>query len=179
MTVNLHHYDHDGRARFVTFCTHRKLPLLSCTLFKDLVVDTILTVCRETESRLLAYVVMPEHVHIVLVPPEAATLGPLVGRIKMLSAPGIIAELKLRKSRLLAQLEVVRDQEKRLALWQRRCYDHNCRTIESVWEKVNYCHNNPVKRHLSALPESYEWSSAKYYIDSVNTLLEIDVAASH
>lgn len=68
--MKLKHFDHDGRARFITFPTHRNLPILTNNLFREIIVEETIAVCRQLGIRLLAYVVMPEHVHLVLIPPE-------------------------------------------------------------------------------------------------------------
>ncbi len=176
--MKLKHYDHDGRARFVTFCTHQKLPILSNRVFRDIVVGRIHEFCHNRQLRLLGYVVMPEHVHLVIVPPEDVELGPLVGELKRITARDIHKLLKNSESDLSAKLLVQRDGRKKTAFWQRRCFDHNCRTEESVWEKVNYCHNNPVKRGLVRQRADWKWSSHSYYAASDNVLLEIDIAAT-
>jgi REP element-mobilizing transposase RayT len=76
--MKLKHCDHDGRARFVSFCTHRKLPILSDHLFRDIVVDRLQKISRDFRLRLMGYEVMPEHVHLVVGPPEDVELGPVV-----------------------------------------------------------------------------------------------------
>ena len=176
--MNLRHYDHDGRARFVTFNTHRSTPLLTDAEFNQIVVDTLFSVCRTRQLRLLAYVVMPEHVHIVVVPPLTAKLGKIIGEMKFSSAMKIHNVLAARQSLLLSRMQVIRNGKTKFCLWQRRCYDRNCRTESEVWEKVNYCHTNPVKRRLVKNPEDWKWSSYSYYQQSDNVLLEIDVTAS-
>jgi putative transposase len=174
--MHLRHYDHDGRARFVTFCTHKRIPLLTNNTFRKAVLETICYVSSEFKLRLLGYVLMPEHVHVVIVPPEEVVLGDVVGEIKRQSALWIHDLLQKQGGPLMDQLTIIRNGVSRFVLWQRRCYDHNCRTEQDVWEKVNYCHNNPVKRGLVKSPERWEWSSYRYYADGTNALLEINLA---
>lgn len=162
--MDLRHYDHDGRARFLTFCTHERRPIVSNARFRDIVVDCILESRSEFGFRLLAFVVMPEHVHLVIVPREDAEAGRIVGEIKSRSARRI-HEL-LRGSPLEIQLMVDRNGVRRFALWQRRCFDHNCRTPEKVCEKVRYCIWNPVARGLVGRPEDWPWSSAGWDVNS-------------
>ncbi len=140
--------------------------------------DRLHKFCHDYQLRLLGYVVMPEHVHLVIVPPEDVELGPLVGELKRITARDSQKLLKSSESDLYARLLVPRDGKEKTAVWQRRCFDHNCRTEESVWEKVNYCHNNPVKRGLVRQPAGWKWSSYSYYAASDNVLLEIDIAAT-
>jgi putative transposase len=176
--MKLKHYDHDGRARFVTFCTHHKLPILSNHLFRDIVVDRLYETCTDFHLKLLAYVVMLDHVHLVVVPPDDLELGPIIGDVKRHTARDIHKLLKGTASDLSGELLVRRDGKEKIAVWQRRCFDHNCRTTESVWEKVNYCHNNPVRKGLVRQAADWQWSSFGYYASSDNVLLEIDVTAT-
>jgi putative transposase len=172
--MNLKHFDHDNRARFVTFCTHQRIPVLTNNRFRRIFIDVVERVRRDTGFRLLAYVLMPEHVHLVIVPPESAELGPLGGEIKRISSLQIHESMDNAKGHLVTRLTVIRDGAKKFTLWQRRCYDHNCRTVESVWEKVNYCHNNPVVRRLVESPEDYRWSSYMAYLGREDAILAID-----
>lgn len=63
----------------------------------------------------------------------------------------------------LKKLTVVRNRIERFALWQRRCYDYNCQTIKSMWDKIYYCHNNPVVRGLVKDPGDWQYSSYNWY----------------
>jgi hypothetical protein len=58
--------------------------------------------------------------------------------------------------------------------WQKRCYDHNCRSVDTVREKTIYCHNNPVKRGLVRHPSEYRWSSYDWYTGERDVPLAID-----
>ena len=75
---------------------------------------------------------------------------------------------------LLPQLQVVRDGIPKRSVWNRRCYDHNCRDRDSVIEKINYCHNNPVKRGPVSEPGQWEWSSYRWYMGCRDVPLAID-----
>ena len=160
--MKLKHYDGDGRARFVTFCTHKKMPLLTNNRYRKIVVESIAAIRDRYKLKLLGYVLMPEHVHIVVVPPEEVKLGPVIGKLKILSSKGIHELMRNLNSPLIERLTVRRNKTDNFVFWQRRCYDHNCRDAESVWEKVNYCHNNPVKRGLVSEPQNWIWSSYRY-----------------
>ena len=105
---------------------------------------------------------MPEHVHLVLLPPEGMRLGLVIREIKSRSA-----------KRYFAVTDVAPQGQKHVS-GQRRCYDHNCRSIESVREKVRYCHNNPVARGLVNAPGDWEWSSYNWYRGRRDVPLTVD-----
>ena len=73
--MKLKHYDNEDHARFVTFCTHRQIPVLTDDACRQAVLDSLIEVRSSAGFQLLSYVIMPEHVHMVLIPTEAALLG--------------------------------------------------------------------------------------------------------
>ena len=113
---------------------------------------------------ILGYVVMPDHVHPVLLPPNGTKLGVLIGQMKERSAHAIISVRK----------DISKRPNRQSAVWQRRCYDHNCRTPDIVIEKIRYCHNNPVNRGLVDAPGDWPWSSYRWYDGDNDTPLDID-----
>jgi len=48
-------------------------------------------------------------------------------------------------------------------LWHKRGYDFNVTRMETLLQKLDYCHKNPVARGLVDRPEQYRWSSHRYY----------------
>ena len=176
--VRLRHFDGDGRVRFVTFSTYRRLPILSNRVFRQIVTTAIDEVRAGGRFCLLGWVLMPEHVHLVLLPGEGEKLGAIVGDLKRISARRIHDRLSAEKSKLNKILTANRHGRVRFGLWQPRCYDHNCRSEESVWQKVRYCHWNPVQRGLVSRPEEWIWSSYRWYRGLDQVLLEMDALPS-
>jgi len=167
----LRHYDHLNTARFVTFsCYHRHKLLLAPPVIR-VFLETLEFIRKHYGIRLFGYVIMPEHVHLVVHPPDSIKLGPVVGHLKSKSASRVIAERMLY---LPANCTIEKDGERRQAFWQPRCYDHNCRTPDIVVEKINYCHNNPVKRGLVTEPGEWRWSSFNWYAGEPDVPLLLD-----
>jgi len=98
-------------------------------------------------------------------------LGPVIGKFKSKSAGKIISEKILD---LPDDCRVFKNGRERSAFWQPRCYDHNCRTRETVLEKIEYCHNNPVKRRLASEPGQWRWSSYNWYAGMSDVPLVMD-----
>lgn len=90
----LRHYDHLNTARFVTFSCYRRLPLLTSDLVIQTVVDELAAVRTRHLFRLLGYVIMPEHVHLVIHPRPESKLGLVIAEFKSRSAARIIAAVK-------------------------------------------------------------------------------------
>ncbi len=167
----LRHFDSLGTARFVTFSCHERRNLLSSVVVRDELTKHLDWMRDHYRVSIFGYVVMPEHVHLVLLPSNETKLGPVIGHLKSRFASKVIRE---RLVELPADCRVKRDGRERVAFWQRRCFDHNCRTSETVREKIHYCHVNPVKRGLVESPEQWRWSSSSWYAGSDNVPLAID-----
>ena len=123
---------------------------------------------------ILGYVIMPNHVHLVLHPPAGTEMGCVIGLIKTRSSRRILRAWKESDAKILSRLSVNTQGKTGFAFWQRRCYDHNCRGLESVRDKINYCHLNPVRAGLVAEPGDWPWSSYRWYHDMDEVVLDID-----
>jgi putative transposase len=172
--MKLRHFDHDGRARFITFCVARRIPLLTNDAFRHVIADCIAAERIRHGFRLLGYVLMPEHIHLVIVPQLEGKIGDIIGDIKRVSSETLHEMLQQSNCDLISRLLVKRDGEWRFGLWQRRCYDHNCRNDEAVWRCIEYCHQNPVSRGLVRNPEDWRWSSYQWYTGGRDVPLSID-----
>ncbi len=118
---------------------------------------------------------MLDHVHLVVIPPVEAELGRIIGDLKRTSARDILDFLRTNDSALLEELMVVRDGRLKSVLWQKRCFDHNCRNDDAVKSRIEYCHSNPVKRGLVQNAEDWPWSSCRWYLGIKDVKLRIDV----
>jgi len=129
----LRHYDHLNTVRFVTFSTFRRIRLLTKPAPIEIFIDTLKSIREKHRLRIFGYVIMPEHVHLVLHPPQSAKLGLIIGELKSKSASRIITD---RLVEFPEACYIRKDGRKRLSFWQPRCYDHNCRSNETIVEKI-------------------------------------------
>jgi len=172
--TQLRHFDHLNTARFVTFSCFHRFRLLTSPAVIQVFLEELDGVRNRLGLKLYGYVVMPEHVHLVLWPPDPVKLGVVIGQLKSLSARRMLPLLKTQRGMALDLLEVKRNSEGRLVFWQIRCYDHNCRTPEIVREKIEYCHKNPVVRGLVNDPAAWRWSSYNWYVGCTEVPISMD-----
>ncbi len=98
---------------------------------------------RRKRAHVLAYAVMPDHFHALLVPNEGTTISEVMKSIKGFTAR--------RLNNML---------DRSGPLWQRSFYDRMIRGEQQLLETVNYLHMNPVVAGLVAHAEDYQFSSA-------------------
>jgi putative transposase len=158
----LKHFDSTGTARFITFNSYRNQPSLTNDSAKAILARFLNQTRQKYGFRLLGYVFMPEHVHLVIHPIDGTPVGKVIREIKSLSA------------RDWFRLHEPPAQDVTRVYWQKRCYDHNCRTAEVVREKIEYCHTNPVRRGLVNEPAEWKWSSYNWYSGRRDVPLQMD-----
>lgn len=98
--------------------------------------------------QLLAYVVMPNHVHVLIRIINEARLSKIVHSWKSYTAKRII------------ELDVGWPDANKKAVWQREYWDRYIRDDRHLRAVVDYIHLNPVKAGLVKNPEAWAWSSA-------------------
>jgi REP element-mobilizing transposase RayT len=126
-----------------------------------------------TGFRLIGYVVMPEHVHLLISEPREGTPSTVLHKLKL----GVARKLRKRKRACAGQLRLpfAAPREPLRAFWQARFYDFNVYSRGKKREKLNYMHANPVKRGLVNHPRDWAWSSWAYYFSGEKPLLPMDV----
>ena len=129
-------------------------------LAKQILIEELMTLRSKDGVRFLGYVIMPEHIHLVLWPPLDTQLGVLIGQVKGRAGHRIV---RIADETVLRGLAVTTREQRQYQVFQRRCYDHNCRTIDAVRDKVEYRHKNPVTRGLVNSPGEWAWSSYNWY----------------
>ena len=148
MPLGLVRFQQSMQSHFVTFSCYRRLQLLRPIRFRDLFVESLERVRLKYRFRVYGYVVMPEHVHLLVSEPEVALLATA------------LQALKISVARQALQ---VWNEPEPMRFWQKRYYDHNVRSHQSFLEKLRYIHRNPVKRGLVLNPEDWSWSSFRHY----------------
>ena len=131
MPLGLKRYQQEGDDHFITFSCHHRNPYLDTPTSRDIFLDSLERTRSRCQFEILGYVVMPEHVHLLVSEPPDDLLS------KALQA------LKISVSRLLTERP----------FWQTRYYDFNVFTHDKRVEKLKYMHRNPVKRGLVTQPE--------------------------
>jgi putative transposase len=161
--------------RFLTFSCNQRLPLLGNPLIRDRFARELELTRREMGFTLYAWVLMPEHVHLLLCPrlPEFP-VSAVLSRLKRPFAKAVVGRWRELNAPVLAK---IRDREGLAHFWLKGGgYDRNIRDEEEFWEKLGYIHRNPVKRGLVKEPRDWAWSSARWYGgEREGTLVEVHV----
>ena len=106
----------------------------------------------------VGYVVMPEHIHLLISEPERGTPSSVMQVLKQRFARQVLKQI--RRGQSSSQLGLWEEEEH---VWQRRFYDFNIWNQEKRIEKLRYMQRNPVKRGLVLELQHWAWSSFRWY----------------
>lgn len=158
--------------RFITFSCERRLPLLGHPGIRDVFVAAMAEAKLRFRFDLFAWVVMPEHVHILIRPRDGIPASRLLNFVKKSVAQRVITRWKRLKAPVLTA--IVRDDESP-RFWQKGGgFDRNVREAAEFAKEVRYIHRNPVERGLVANPEDWQWSSVRWWMGMRDGELECD-----
>ena len=141
MPLHLKRYQQEGDEHFLTFSCHNREPYLNDPSSRTLFLTVLETTRIRYKFEVLGYVVMPEHVHLLLSEPSEKSLA------------SAIQALKLSVSKRSSQHP----------FWLPRYYDKNILTHTQRIGTLRYIHRNPVTRGLVSNPEDWPWSSYRLY----------------
>jgi putative transposase len=170
-------YNIPGHAHELTFSCFQRLPLLSKDRTCRWFVDAMESARRELSLSLWAYVIMPEHAHVLLCPRPAAYEVRLIRTA--LKVPVQRKALQYLRQHTLSFLERLGDGQPNgkvsYRFWQRGGgYDRNVIEPATVLQMIAYLHNNPVRRGLVPSPTDWVWSSARFYAGYANVPIRMD-----
>lgn len=176
-----HRHYTPGQLQFITTGIYRRAQIFLSARFRHCFVEELVGLREEMHFVIVGWVLMPEHFHI-LIRPEPADATPLiVKRLKERVAISILRTLRdnpqhpwCRKMLDRFRLPPTVHDESHCRLWQRRFHPFNVYSRKKVLEKLNYMHNNPVKRGLVKHPGDWPYSSWRFYFRGDASLLAVD-----
>jgi putative transposase len=169
MTRGLERWYGGHDLHFITCSCYQRRPGLDNAGRRDLFLRVLERARQKYRFVVIGYVVMPEHVHLLITEPEVGN-------------PSVVMKVvKERFTKLLRRLpthpETADEWGTRAItgpIWQKRFYDFNVCSKEKRIEKLRYIHRNPVKRGLVTTPEERKWSSFRSYACGEEGLVKVN-----
>jgi putative transposase len=165
----------ENAAHFITSTVIEWLPIFTTAACCDILVRSF-EHCRKNKGlHIHAWVILDNHFHAII---SGSRLAQTVSDFKKFTAHELLAQLKLEgRGWLLNQLTYFRAAHKRESahqLWQEGIHPQSISSDDVMLQKLEYLHNNPVKRGLVAAPEHWIYSSAHEWLVGANPVMRVD-----
>jgi REP element-mobilizing transposase RayT len=164
---------------FITTTAVQRLHLFRRPVIKRIIIDSLNYMRVQNWLKLHIFVVMPNHVHLIVRCLHEHTLSSTLRDFKKHTAQQIIRQFQAENNgRALSVLEQAANHipDQWYKVWED---GYDARDIFSqgfLRQKAEYCHNNPCQPQWALVerPEQYPWSSARYYLLGEPAIIPVD-----
>ena len=153
----------DNPCYFLTSVTKDRLPVFRTDKVKQILCNALTEACTSHGIMIFAYAIMPDHSH--LITDSARSIADVLRLTNGIAAKRVLDYLK--ENNFESSLEKLREQDKdrnhKYSLWQHHPNAFAIIGEETMMQKVNYVHQNPVADGLVDRAEDYRFSSARLW----------------
>lgn len=170
-------FEISGHLFYITSVTYGRLQLFKRPSFVIPLYDSLNFYRYKLGFKLIGYVIMPDHIHLLIWPRNEEVVANFMRDFKTFTAKRIIrqAEVEGKEEWLLhfkdAGAETERSENK---VWQDSYWEVELFSEKFVRQKINYIHRNPIRAGLVSAPEAYPYSSYRNYQLNEEWFVEID-----
>ncbi len=173
----LKHFNEPYQAHEITFSCYRKYSLLSHDKSQTWLLEAIESARKKHNYSLLAFVIMPDHAHLIVFPWEENYKIPwFLKSVKQSVSRNAARWLQENNSDLYRKLMVKgKNGEESFRFWQAGGgYDRNVTDKDTLVRMIDYIHENPVRKGLVKDPFDWKWSSLSCYAGGLCTIAQVD-----
>jgi REP element-mobilizing transposase RayT len=172
-----------GDLYFVTSVVIDFLPIFTNEEVCDIFVDNLRFYQERGDYILLAWVLMPNHFHLVAKITGLQTISAVVGNLKRMTSRQIRSlrrdEIKASASSAPKKVWSAQEHEREVSLPKDRVWEHrfDCFVVtneDALRQKIQYIHFNPVRKGFVENPTEWKWSSARDYEGASNSRVTVD-----
>jgi len=163
---------------FVTTSAIKHAHLFRRDVVKRIIIDSLHHLRTSRRMKLFVFVIMPNHIHIIVHFSEEYPLSDVMRDFKKFTARQIYRHFQAEGNATVPDIlkregERVKQEYK---VWEDGYDARDVFSIEFLQQKMDYIHHNPCQPHwkLADRPEQYLWSSAGYYFDGRPCVIPID-----
>ena len=141
--------------------------MLKSDKYKDIVIETLRFLVNGERIRLIGFVIMSNHLHLIWQPLGEYLLKEIQHSFMTRTGQQIKLDLEKNHPAVLSHFKV-KAKDRQYQFWERNSLGIELYTHEVFIQKLDYIHYNPVKAGLCQLPEAYYYSSAKFYYTGID-----------
>jgi len=170
-------------AYFITTTLSGFVELFSQDEYAQILIRNLNFYREKFEFKLLAYVIMPHHLHLIILPGSKGNISEIIRDFKKYTAKEIIQLLE--EERQFDILGIFHEtaqryhpkETRKYQVWEDRFDDLALYSDKIFRTKLDYIHNNPVKEGLVNSSSDYLYSSARNYNSGDHSVIRVDSEA--
>ena len=164
-------HPNQGPVFYITTVVQGRLPIFVRPTYIIPLFDSLIYYRSSYNFKLLGYVCMPDHLHLLIWPQQAADLDAILRDFKGFTAKRMVRQAEAEKDdELLAKFTTAGGHK----VWQASFWEQDVYSAKYLRDRLVYLHRNPVRAGLVDKPEDYAYSSYRAYLTGAEWLIEVD-----
>ena len=167
---------------FVTFAVVRWVDVFTRDIYREIILDSLKFCQKEKGLQLHAYVIMTNHLHLIISRQGENLLENIMRDFKKFTSSQLIKAIKENphESRKEWMMEIFKTEGRKnpnnkiYQFWRQDNHPIELTSNKIMDQKLDYLHNNPVKQGFVNRPEDYPWSSMTNYIGEKG-MIDVDI----
>jgi REP element-mobilizing transposase RayT len=163
---------------FVTTTAVGRAHIFNGDLIKRILVDGLYHLHAVDRNNLFAFVIMPNHIHLILRCRADDPLKDVVRDFKANTTRLIVRQFTSAGDRPMLKVlsdAVLRPEKQQYKVWEDGYLAKEVFSPDFLRQKLEYIHNNPLQPQWQLVdePEDYVWSSAQFYLSDLPALIPL------
>ncbi len=161
-----------AKIHFITATIIDWVDVFTKNTYKDIIIDCLAYCIKEKGMLLYGYVIMSNHIHLIL-QSKTGRLSDLIRDFKKFTSKNILEKIinepESRREWMLERFKKATETHSRNKNYQFWQYGNHAEEIYShkfMWSKLDYIHLNPVRAGIVKKASHYKYSSASNYVDN-------------
>jgi putative transposase len=144
----------------------------------EIIIDSLKYCCSNKGLHLHGYVIMPNHAHYMVSTDPPERLPDIIrdfNRFTSRKITSLLDELKwLEMLEVFHRAAIDEGRNNRFKVWQEGCRPIGIDSEKFFHQKLNYLHENPVRKGFVEKPEYWQYSSARNYILNDHSVIKVE-----
>ena len=170
-------YRIEGSIYYITSVIYNRHKIFIQPSFVIPIIDSLNYYRYQYFCKLIGYVIMPDHIHLLIWPKEERTVTEFMRDFKRFTSGRITRQAKVEgKAKWIKEFEEAGSETGRaeFKVWQDSFWEQSIYTERFLKQKLDYIHLNPVRAGIVKTAADYPYSSYRNYYCNDSQLIEVD-----
>ena len=165
----------EGYAYFITTKIKDYIKVFETKPYFDIIIENLNFYRKKFGFKLWGYVIMPEHIHLMIYLSGKDDVSKIMEEFKRYTSKQILIQLKKdKKLHLIKLFTIINPKKEKHMVWEEGFRSLGIYSEKVFNIKMNYIHNNPLKRGLAGKPEDFIYSSYRNYYYEDSSIIKLD-----
>ena len=159
---------------FITTTCYKWYWLFSELKYFEILRDSMMFCLEKYNASLTSYVFMPNHIHLIVYFRSNLSSSDFMRDFKKFTSFAVRTQIEKDGKIILLESLRYKKGKQVFKVWKDRFDDFSLFRSKTILTKINYIHDNPVRKKFVISQEDYKYSSAGFYVNRDSGFLKVE-----